>query len=133
AEDAVAPPVVPVYQRPAVGRREASREPAERELEGGVRLGGEGTEQRLVARELDGRGPRLVRQPCEEGEGRHAEVDRVDAGEGRGELLGKRGARRRVLGVAQETAGERLPLDVVHHEEGRAEREIGRASCRERG
>src|SRR5213080_5206447 len=56
AEDDVAHPVIPVYQRPAVGRREASREPAERELEGGVRLGGEGTEQRLVARELDGRG-----------------------------------------------------------------------------
>ena len=45
----------------------------------------------------------------------------MDAGEGRGELLGKRGARRRVLGVAQETAGERLPIDVVHHEEWRAE------------
>src|SRR5438552_16092830 len=42
AEDDVAHPVVAVHQRPALRRRQPSREPAERELESGVRLGGEG-------------------------------------------------------------------------------------------
>ena len=84
-----------------------------------MRLGGEGAEQRLVPAELDGRS--LTRRPGEEVELGAVEIDRVHAGERRRELLGKRRPRGRVFGVAQETAGERLALHVVHDEERRAQ------------
>jgi hypothetical protein len=45
----------------------------------------------------------------------------VDARQRRRELLRKRRTGRRVLGVAQQAARERLAGDEVHHEEGRPE------------
>src|SRR2546426_9176288 len=51
AEDHVAHAVVAVHERGRRGRRYAGREPAEAELEGGMRIGGDGAEDLLVALE----------------------------------------------------------------------------------